>query len=146
MTKFYRDITNEDCASEVEVALQWRGTRSELPEEIRDASRKDIKEYLMKKYDGRKEYAIEEEGFLVIDVMAYAEDDEDYERGVSFICPDKAFIKSPEAGVIEYWCRHESNLCGEVVVDEKGDIIDEDLGTGKKYYCVEEVVFFGSDV
>ena len=98
----------------------------------------------MEKYDGRKEYAIEEDWFSMIECTCYADDDENWERGVEVETEDEPFEFSPDAGVIEYWCRHESTLYGDVECDENGVITNiDELDSDDKVYCVNEGVFFG---
>ena len=137
------ELEPQDEASEVEVALQWRGTRADLPAALQHASREDIESYLMEKYDGRREYAIHEEWYNTMDITCYAEDDEDWERGINVVLDDEPFEITPEPGVIEYWCKHESDVYGTVTCDENGIPNIDGLETGEKYYCVEEKVFWG---
>ena len=137
------EVQPYDDASEVEIALQWRGTRNDLPTELQHASREEIEAYLMEKYDGRKEYAIHEDWYNVMDIMCYADDDEDWEHGVNVVCEEETFDFSPEPGIIEYWCKHVSEVYGMVTCDENGVPDIDELETGSKDYCVDEGVFWG---
>ena len=142
MKSYTLELTSQDGASEVEIGLQWRGTRNDLPVELQQASRDEIEEYLMEKYNGREEYAIHEDWYYIMDATTYDEDDNE----INVVCVDEPFEFSPAPGMIEYWVKHESTLYGEVEVDKDGVMLQDTLDTDDKQYCVEEAVVFGEGV
>ena len=137
------EVEPSDGASEVETALQWRGTRADLPEELQNASREEVASYLTDKFSGLRNYAIHEDWHYTLDVTCYADDDENWEHGVRVVCEDEPFVFAPEPGVIEYWCRHYSDAFGVVTCDKNGVANIDELDTDNKRYCVDEGVFWG---
>ena len=121
------ELSFYDGYSDVEDALQWSGTREDLPKDLRNASKEDIEEYLMDKYDGRKEFPEYEDWQMDCPPAG---------------CEVEPFEFTPEDGKIEYWCRHYIDLFGELDIED-GVIVNERTDTGEKSYCVEEGVFWG---